>query len=103
MDASGEGYCSKVYKCKNNKMKLLHSIECYKSPGYYYAYITQLLGFRPLRHEGKILGLAAHGDGRKVKKILNKFIYFNENELTFINLGGHHDIVYKKLKKIRFI
>ena len=32
------------------------------SPGFFYEIITKLLGFRPLRHEGKILGLAAHGD-----------------------------------------
>ncbi len=99
MDASGEGYCSRVYKCKNNKMKLLHSIECYKSPGYYYAYITQLLGFRPLRHEGKILGLAAHGNGEKVRNILRRFIYFDKKKITFINLGGHHDTLYNRLKK----
>ncbi len=99
MDASGEGYCSRVYKCKNNKMKLLHSIECYKSPGYYYAYITKLLGFRPLRHEGKILGLAAHGNGEKVRNILRRFIYFDKKKITFINLGGHHDTLYNRLKK----
>jgi carbamoyltransferase len=32
------------------------------SPGFFYEEITRLLGFRPLRHEGKVLGLAAHGD-----------------------------------------
>jgi carbamoyltransferase len=32
------------------------------SPGYFYMAITELLGFRPLRHEGKVLGLAAFGD-----------------------------------------
>ncbi len=32
------------------------------SPGFFYESITKLLGFRPLRHEGKILGLAAFGD-----------------------------------------
>lgn len=32
------------------------------SAGHFYMAITQLLGFRPLRHEGKVLGLAAHGD-----------------------------------------
>ena len=32
------------------------------SPGYFYMDITELLGFRPLRHEGKVLGLAAYGD-----------------------------------------
>jgi carbamoyltransferase len=32
------------------------------SAGEFYARITGLLGFRPLRHEGKVLGLAARGD-----------------------------------------
>ncbi len=33
-----------------------------RSPGLFYQTITELLGFRPLRHEGKVLGLAAFGD-----------------------------------------
>ena len=32
------------------------------SPGYFYMAITELLGFMPLRHEGKVLGLAAFGN-----------------------------------------
>ena len=32
------------------------------SPGFFYEAITKLLGFTPLRHEGKVLGLAAMGD-----------------------------------------
>lgn len=32
------------------------------SPGYFYMDVTESLGFRPLRHEGKVLGLAAFGD-----------------------------------------
>ena len=32
------------------------------SAGTFYMHITELLGFKPLRHEGKILGLAAFGD-----------------------------------------
>jgi carbamoyltransferase len=32
------------------------------SAGWFYEEITRLLGFRPLRHEGKVLGLAAWGD-----------------------------------------
>ena len=36
------------------------------SPGDFYMAITELLGFRPLRHEGKVLGLAAYGDPAKL-------------------------------------
>ncbi len=32
------------------------------SPGEYYEAITEAMGFIALRHEGKVLGLAAHGD-----------------------------------------
>ena len=32
------------------------------SAGMFYGYITELLGFRPMRHEGKVVGLAAMGD-----------------------------------------
>jgi carbamoyltransferase len=34
------------------------------SPGLFYSHITKLLGFQPLRHEGKVVGLAAMGDTR---------------------------------------
>jgi carbamoyltransferase len=36
------------------------------SPGEYYEAITGAMGFIPLRHEGKVLGLAAHGDPKKL-------------------------------------
>lgn len=32
------------------------------SPGEFYEAVTEAMGFIPLRHEGKVLGLAAHGD-----------------------------------------
>jgi carbamoyltransferase len=32
------------------------------SSGFFYMDVTEFLGFRPLRHEGKVLGLAAFGD-----------------------------------------
>src|SRR5207302_165712 len=31
------------------------------SPGLFYAHVTRLLGFRTMRHEGKVVGLAAMG------------------------------------------
>ncbi len=34
------------------------------SPGLFYSHITRLLGFQPLRHEGKVVGLAAMGDSK---------------------------------------
>ncbi|HUN69319.1 MAG TPA: carbamoyltransferase C-terminal domain-containing protein [Burkholderiales bacterium] len=36
------------------------------SPGEFYEAVTEAMGFIPLRHEGKVLGLAAHGNARKL-------------------------------------
>jgi len=99
MDANGEGYCSHIYSSNKNKLKLVHKITVYHSLAIYYAYVTKLLGFIPLRHEGKILGLAASGDHEKVEKILKKFIYFDKEKLNFVNTGGYYHKVFLKLKK----
>ena len=98
LDGGGEGYCSHVYSAENNKLKLLHKITSYHSLAVYYAYITKLIGFTPLRHEGKILGLAASGNSSEVKEILKKYIIFNTKNLKFENNGGYYFRVYKKLK-----
>lgn len=99
LDASGEGYCSRVYECNDNKLTLLQSLYCYHSPAYYYAYITKLLGFKPLRHEGKITGLAAFGKPEKVSETLSEFIYFDKKLMSFVNKGGYHFEAMSKLKK----
>lgn len=36
------------------------------SPGHFYSHVTRLLGFQPLRHEGKVVGLAAMGDPHRL-------------------------------------
>ena len=55
------------YLFKEGRLERRHvseTVGC--SPGYFYMAITELLGFRPLRHEGKVLGLAAYGDAAKL-------------------------------------
>lgn len=45
-----------------------------KSAGMFYEIITELLGFRPLRHEGKVLGLAAFGDPQPLLQSFRKVL-----------------------------
>ncbi len=99
LDGGGEGYCSHVYEAKKNKLSLLHKITTYHSLPIYYAYLTKLIGFMPLRHEGKLLGLAASGNQDEVEKILKNYIRFNKKTLKFENIGGYYFKVYNKLKK----
>ena len=99
LDGGGEGYCSHVYRAKENQLDLLHKITSYHSLPLYYAYITKLIGFTPLRHEGKLLGLAASGHPDKVEKVLKNYIRFNKKNLQFQNIGGYYIKAYNNLKK----
>lgn len=44
------------------------------SMGYFYGRITALLGFKPMRHEGKITGLAAFGDPEPARQFCRDMI-----------------------------
>jgi len=64
MDGSGdvhENHTSGVYRNGHYERKRISS-EYGSSAGLFYSHITRLLGFRALRHEGKVVGLAAMGD-----------------------------------------
>ena len=61
------------YVYRDGKLDLRHvsaTVGC--SPGYFYMAITELLGFLPLRHEGKVLGLAAFGDPAGLSATLSR-------------------------------
>ena len=50
------------------------------SLGYFYGSITKLLGFKPHRHEGKVLGLAAYGNPKKAYNEISKMISFDNKK-----------------------
>jgi carbamoyltransferase len=82
-DGHGDGEAMTFYEPnEKNGLSLLQSFDHQTSIGQFYSGITQLLGFRPTRHEGKITGLAAYG---KPTELLDKFrslFRFNEGQLT---------------------
>ncbi len=61
LDGGGDGHCSHIYDVRDGVFKHLVSVDSYDSLGNYYAYITEVCGFKAKRHEGKITGLAARG------------------------------------------
>ena len=61
-DGKGSFKSSSVFSWDSNNFKLISSSSTFNSLGYFYGTITQMLGFKPWRHEGKVTGLAAHGD-----------------------------------------
>lgn len=62
LDGYGSGQAGSFYLCEGGRMRLLASIPYPHSLGTFYRRVTQALGFKPNRHEGKIVGLAAFGD-----------------------------------------
>lgn len=55
-------------------LERIHSVLSNDSLGYFYGRITALLGYRPMRHEGKVTGLAAFGDSAPAKDLMRSMI-----------------------------
>jgi carbamoyltransferase len=62
-DASGaNGYSSKTYLGQNGDMRYVGGISTKrKSLGHFYSALTEFIGFKRLKDEGKIVGLSGHG------------------------------------------
>jgi carbamoyltransferase len=74
------------------------------SPGFFYEAITKLLGFTPLRHEGKVLGLAAMGDPRPLLPAMRRALRASEDgrdfDSDFANRPGAYEQRYSYLESI---
>ena len=69
-DGYGSGNCGAVYRGSREGLEKLHEFAFPNSLGQYYEYVTSALGYRPGRHEGKIVGLAAYGDPEILAPVL---------------------------------
>jgi carbamoyltransferase len=84
LDGGGDGLSSRVYAVRNGRFESIHATSAYNSLGNYYAYITHIAGFKAQKHEGKITGLAAHGEP-VYADLLRGFI--DEEDGRLINRG----------------
>lgn len=76
-DARGDFEATTIYKYQrfsNKKLIKVFSTPSSNSFGFFYGRITGLLGFKPMRHEGKITGLAAYGNPTKAYNLIKKMI-----------------------------
>ncbi len=84
VDGGGDGRSSLVYAVRDGRFEPLHEVSSYDSLGNYYAYVTHICGFKAMKHEGKITGLAAYGKPIYLD-LLREFIA--EENGTFRNRG----------------
>jgi len=62
IDASGGDYSAKYFTAKDGDLKYIDGLTLdKKSFGHLYSLITEFLGFKRLKDEGKVVGMAAHG------------------------------------------
>jgi len=108
MTVDGEGdldvhHTSSVYR--GGRIETLRTSSTVgNSPGFFYEAITKLLGFRPLRHEGKVLGLAAFGDPRPLADAFRKALRIKAGaedfDSDFAGLPNAYDQRYAYLASV---
>jgi carbamoyltransferase len=84
IDGGGDGVSSQVYSAIAGRLEKLHQVSSFDSLGNYYAYVTHICGFQAGKHEGKITGLAAHGNPI-YKDVLDELITYADG--TIVNRG----------------
>ncbi|MEE8301117.1 MAG: carbamoyltransferase C-terminal domain-containing protein, partial [Candidatus Tectomicrobia bacterium] len=62
LDGYGSGLAGSISIGEGHDVRRIHQLEYPHSLGTFYESVTASLGFKPSRHEGKIVGLAAYGD-----------------------------------------
>jgi carbamoyltransferase len=70
LDGYGSGNCGGVYVGTREGLRCLQRFPFPNSLGQYYEHVTSSLGFKPSRHEGKIVGLAAYGNDEALRNVL---------------------------------
>ncbi len=70
LDGYGSGLAGSVSEARDGKLRRLHGLAFPNSLGTLYEHVTSSLGFKPSRHEGKIVGLASYGDPSLLGDIL---------------------------------
>ncbi|MEK6647296.1 MAG: carbamoyltransferase C-terminal domain-containing protein [Candidatus Firestonebacteria bacterium] len=81
LDAAGSFRSGTVSIGKGNKLEEISCNYTWDSLGFFYGQITDMLGFKPHRHEGKITGLAAHGNPAKCLPIMREMIYAKDGKV----------------------
>jgi carbamoyltransferase len=91
-DGWGENASNILCKTKDGEIEEVSHSNTFDSLGYYYGSLTKFLGFRPHRHEGKILGLAAFGNPESAAPIMRKMVGFDKERQRF--LGKMEEGIY---------
>ena len=84
IDGMGD-YCigGTISKGMDGKIEVLKRTNGFYSPGIFYMIVTDYLGFKPGRHEGKIMGMAAYGNPEVAYDSMRELIRYDRKSLNF--------------------
>jgi len=94
MDGVGDRLSSSVNICKNGVVKRISCTSGKQSVGLLYSAVTKICGYKVARHEGKITGLAAHGNYSLTEKCFDSLLKISHGKIL------HNDKLLNKLKRI---
>jgi carbamoyltransferase len=102
VDGHGDGISSSVYTNTKNGLKRIISLPSRSSAGWFYGAVTNYLGFRQHRHEGKVTGLAAYGNPNLLYNRMREALYYDTKKNTIVNnLGPKFVGMYNIAKYIK--
>ena len=85
MDGEGDLLSATVSICDNGKIERISETDDKNSAGNLYSEVTRACGFKVSRHEGKITGLAAHGNYEKYEDCFDKLVEVKDGKLFYVN------------------
>lgn len=83
LDGYGSGMAGSISVGKGGKIKRVHSLPYPASLGEFYERVTSSLGFKPSRHEGKIVGLAAYDDPDFLYDVVRSYFQVKDGEVFY--------------------
>ncbi|MDQ3365092.1 MAG: nodulation protein [Myxococcota bacterium] len=96
VDGSGDSDCTTVWRGSGTTLEVLHRIEIPHSLGWFYAAITEFLGFAAYDGEYKVMGLAPYGrENLEIRKKLETIVrpgplgFDYEVDPKYIHHGAH--------------
>lgn len=94
LDGSGESHCSTIWQWQSPRLEELRAYEIPDSLGWFYAAITEYLGFDAYDGEYKVMGLASYGEhDATIANALARVLQVSEGgyaiDPSFIHYGAH--------------
>jgi carbamoyltransferase len=101
LDGAGDGLCATAHAFRDGRLTRLSAASDLVSPGRFYSEVTGFLGYKRLRHEGKITGLAAFGDAERYYEELRLFLRFDPSSEQFVYDRRSPSALRSKLRTVR--